>query len=156
MPTLALMNPTPPIMNIPLNLWIWCRTKAPSLIIKLTRIKIFKTDIRKLSILSKIWKWRILQGVGGHLVCVIMTHCVRKSVCDSPLKCSFPGQFLGKPNADIIEFSCWNFFLQLKNQKSRSKTVWFFHYSYFKRNYDVLKSKSSYFLLNKNIKFNKN
>ena len=22
---------------------------------------------------------------GGHLVCVILTHCVRKSICDSPL-----------------------------------------------------------------------
>ena len=34
--------------------------------------------------------------------------------------------------------------------------VWVSYYSYFERNYDVLKSKSPCFLLNKNIKFNKN
>ena len=38
------------------------------------------------------------------------------------LKNLSPGHFLGAPtHADIIEFS--NFLLQLKNQKSRSKTV---------------------------------
>ena len=25
------------------------------------------------------------RGCWGHLVCIIMTHCVRKSICDSPL-----------------------------------------------------------------------
>ena len=34
--------------------------------------------------------------------------------------------------------------------------MWFLFYFSFERNYDVLKSKSPYFLLNKNIKFNKN
>ena len=34
--------------------------------------------------------------------------------------------------------------------------VWVSFYFYFQRNYDVLKSKSPCFLLNKNIKFNKN
>ena len=32
--------------------------------------------------------------------------------------------------------------------------MWLFYYFYFERNYDVLKSKSLYFLLNKNINFN--
>ena len=47
-------------------------------------------DIQKLfwkvSILSKIWKWRKQQGVKGHFLCVIMMQCVQKSICDSPLK----------------------------------------------------------------------
>ena len=34
--------------------------------------------------------------------------------------------------------------------------MWLFCYFYSERNYDVLKSKSPYFLLNKNKKFNKN
>ena len=60
------------ILTTPLNLKIWCRTPAPSLIthppdptIKLPRIQIFKTGFRKLSILSKFWKWRKWQEVGG-------------------------------------------------------------------------------------------
>ena len=44
--------------------------------------------------------------------------------------------------------------LQLRNL--RSGCVWIFHYFNFEKNYDVLKSKSTYFLLNKNINFNKN
>ena len=28
----------------------------------------------------------MLGGGGGHLVCVIMTHCVRKSICDLTLR----------------------------------------------------------------------
>ena len=34
--------------------------------------------------------------------------------------------------------------------------MWFYYYFYFERNSDVLKSKSSCFLLNKNINFDKN
>ena len=34
--------------------------------------------------------------------------------------------------------------------------MWFLYYFNFERNYDVLKSKNLYFLLNKNINFNKN
>ena len=34
--------------------------------------------------------------------------------------------------------------------------MWLFYYFDFERNYDVLKSKSLYILLNKNINFNKN
>ena len=52
----------------------------------------------------------------------------------------------------MIEFS--NFLLQLKT-KGLGKTVRGFFY-YFERNYDVLKSKSPCFRLNKNISFNKN
>ena len=53
--------------------------------IELRRIKIFKMGFKKLSILSKFWEWHKWQGVGGHLICVIMTHCVRKWICASPL-----------------------------------------------------------------------
>ena len=47
--------------------------------------------------------------------------------------------------------------MQLKNQRSGSKTVCdFFYYFNFEMNYDVLESKSSWILFNKNIDFNKN
>ena len=46
--------------------------------------------------------------------------------------------------------------MQLKNQRFGSKTVCGFYYFNFERNYDVLNSKSSRILLNKNINFNKN
>ena len=53
------------ILTPPLNLKIWWRTPAPSLItyllhptIMLPRTQIFKTGFRKLSILSKFWEWR--------------------------------------------------------------------------------------------------
>ena len=48
-----------------------------------------------------------------------------------------------------------NFLWQLKNQGSGRKTEWLLYYFYSERNYDVLKSKSSCFLLNKNITLNK-
>ena len=61
-------------------------TPSPHPTINFPRMRIFKTGFRKLSILSKFWKWGIWQGVeGGNLVYVIMTHCVRRSICDSPL-----------------------------------------------------------------------
>ena len=41
------------------------------------------------------------------------------------------------------------------NQRCGSKTVWLFYYFYFARNYDVLRSRSLCFLLNKNISFKK-
>ena len=50
-------------------------------------------------------------------------------------------------HADIIEF--WNVSLQLKNKMSGDKTAWLLYYFYFERNYDVLKSRSPCFLLNK-------
>ena len=37
---------------------------------------------RKLFIFQKIWKWHIQLG---HVNCVVMTHCVRKLICYSPL-----------------------------------------------------------------------
>ena len=55
----------PQILTPPLNLKIWCRIPAPSLIthpphptIKLPRIQIFKTGFRKLSILLTFWESR--------------------------------------------------------------------------------------------------
>ena len=44
-----------------------------------------------------------------------------------------------------------NFLLELKNQRSGSKTVCHLCYFSFEKNYDVLQWKSSCFLLNKNI-----
>ena len=69
------------LLTPPLNLYIWSKMPGPSLIIspsaydELRKIKIFKTTFKKLSILSKFWKWRIWQwvsGGGGHLICVIL------------------------------------------------------------------------------------
>ena len=48
--------------------------------------------------------------------------------------------------------SCCNLKIELWEQNC----VWLFYYFKFKRNYDVLKSKSSCILLNKNINFNNN
>ena len=38
---------------------------------------------------------------GGHVICILMTHCVRKSICDSPLtvcvsffECAFNSSFV--------------------------------------------------------------
>ena len=89
------------LLTPPLNLYIWSKMPGPSLMIspsaydELRKIKIFKTTFKKLSILSKFWKWRIWQWVSGgggeasylcHLICVIMTYCLWKSTCDSPLR----------------------------------------------------------------------
>ena len=64
------------------------------------------------------------------------------------LESSSPHQFLGaSTHADVIEFS--NFLLQFKNQRSGSKNEWLFYYFNFEGNYDVLKSKSSFFLLSR-------
>ena len=71
------------LLTPPLNLYIWSKMPGPSLIIspsaydELRKIKIFKTTFKKLSILSKFWKWRIWQwvsrgGGGRHLICVIL------------------------------------------------------------------------------------
>ena len=68
--TLTLMNPAPPTINAPPSS-IDLMQIIPSLItsslhpkIKLRRIKIYKTGFRKLSVLSKLWEWRIWQEVG--------------------------------------------------------------------------------------------
>ena len=72
----------------------------------------------------------------------------------NPLNSCLQVNFWEAPNH--AEFS--NFLLQFKNQRSGSKTVCGFsiNYLYFERNYDLLKSKGPCFLLNKNVKFNKN
>ena len=65
------MNPTPPNINTSTKSINVMQKTNPSLItrspypaIQLLRIQIFKTDFRKLSILSKFWEWRIWQGMG--------------------------------------------------------------------------------------------
>ena len=71
------------------------------------------------------------------------------------LESSFPGQFLGSSNSRRYH---WIFKL-LATQEPKvwgQNSVWLFYYFYFERNYEVLKSKSPCFLLNKNINFNKN
>ena len=75
------------------------------------------------------------------------------------LKVRLQVSFWGTPtDTDITEFT--NFLLQLKNQRPGSKTVCgfsnFFFFFHFERNYYVLKRKSPWFLLSKNISFNKN
>ena len=51
--SIDLMQNTSPVFNTP--------SSHPT--IKLPRMRIFKTGFRKLSILSKFWKWHIWQGV---------------------------------------------------------------------------------------------
>ena len=51
-----------------------------------------------------------------------------------------------------FQTSCCN----IKARRLGAKLCGHFYYFYFERSYDVLKSKSPYFLLNKNINFNKN
>ena len=60
--------------------------------------------------------------------------------------------FLGSSNSRRYHWF-FNFLLQQKIIGAKLYVVWY--YFYFGRNYDVFKSKSSYFLFNKNIKFNK-
>ena len=69
-------------------------------------------------------------------------------------KCGFNKVALQLSNSlEITEFS--NFLLQLKNQRTDSKHGWLFYQFYFERDHDILKPKSPYFLLNKNINLNK-
>ena len=86
---------TPPqILTPPLNLKIWCRIPALSLIthsphptVKLPRIQILEEASENYPFCwnsgndanGREWE------EGGHLVCVIMTHCIRKSICDLSL-----------------------------------------------------------------------
>ena len=66
------------------------------------------------------------------------------------------GQFLESSNSRRWH---WIFKLLVTTQKSEvSKQIrmWLFYYFSFERNYDVLKSKSSCILLNKNINLNQN
>ena len=69
------------------------------------------------------------------------------------LKSSSPGQLWGSFNLHRYH---WIFKLLVSTQKSEfweQSCLWLFSHFYFERNYDVLKSKSPYFLLNKNVKF---
>ena len=59
-------------------------------------------------------------------------------------KSSSPGQFLGSSNSSRYY---WTF---------KQNCVWFLYYSYFERNFYILKSESLCSLLNKNMNFNKN
>ena len=64
----------------------------------------------------------------------------------------FVSGFLGSSNSRRYHWF-FNFLLQQKIIGAKLYVVWY--YFYFGGNYDVLKSKSSCFLFNKNIKFNK-
>ena len=101
----------PQILTPPLNLKIWCRIPAPSLIthpphptIKLPRIQIFKTGFRKLSILSKFWEWRKWQGVRGSS-CLRYYDALRTKIdmC-SPLSC----EKIAQMGQSIQEWTKWN------------------------------------------------
>ena len=74
------MNPFPPVQDTS----PFFNNTLPHPTIELTRTKIFKTSFRKLSILTILGMTQMAGG-GDDLVCVIMTHCVRRSICDSPL-----------------------------------------------------------------------
>ena len=72
------------------------------------------------------------------------------------LKSSSPGQVLESSNSRRYHWIFKLFVANLKNRGPRAKfCVPFYHFN-FERNYDVLKSKRSCFLLNKNINFHKN
>ena len=68
-----------------------------------------------------------------------------------------PGQFLGSSNLrryqQILKIP---YVATYKSEVWEQNCVWLFHYFHFGRNYDISKSKSPCFLLNKNINFNKN
>ena len=66
-----------------------------------------------------------------------------------------PGQFLGSSNSRRYH---WTSKLLVATEKSEvwEWNCWLFYYFNFKRNYDILKTKSPCILLNKNMNFNKN
>ena len=71
------------------------------------------------------------------------------------LNSSSPLQFLGSSNSRKYH---WIFKILVATEKSevwKQNRVWLFYYIYFEGNNGVLKSKSPWFLLSKNIKFNK-
>ena len=73
-----------------------------------------------------------------------------KSLKDLPL-----GQFLGSSNSRRYHGILKLLVATLKSEVWKQNCVWLFHYFHFERNYDVLKPKSPYMLLNKNINVNK-
>ena len=66
-----------------------------------------------------------------------------------------PGHFLGSSNPRRYH---WTSKLLFATEKSEvcEWNCWLFYYFNFKRNYDILKTKSPCILLNKNMNFNKN
>ena len=70
-----------------------------------------------------------------------------KSLKDLPL-----GQFLGSSNSRRYHGILKLLVATLKSEVWKQNCVWLFHYFHFEKNYDVLKPKSPYMLLNKNIK----
>ena len=72
------------------------------------------------------------------------------------LKSSPPGQCLGSSNSRRYNWILKIVVATWKSEVCEQNYEWFFYYFYFQRNYDVLKSNSPCFLLNKNIKFDKN
>ena len=67
------------------------------------------------------------------------------------LKSLSPSQFLGSSHSRTYY---WIFKLLVETYAKLY--VWLFYYFHFERSYDVLKTRSLRFLLNKNINFNKN
>ena len=66
-----------------------------------------------------------------------------------------PGQFLGSYNSRRYHWILLNLIFSFFFNWVQI-CVWLFYYFNFERNYGALKSKSPYFLLNKNANFNKN
>ena len=93
------------ILLPPLNLKIWCRIPAHSLITIDLTLQLSYREYRYIK--QALENYRFCRNSGteadadgkrgkggvegwkGHLVCVTMTHCVRKWICDSPLSTSF-------------------------------------------------------------------
>ena len=67
-----------------------------------------------------------------------------------------PGQFLGSSNSHRYHWILKLLIVTYKSEVCKQNCVWLFCCFNLERNYYVLKSKSPYILLNKNINFNKN
>ena len=65
------------------------------------------------------------------------------------------GQFLGSSNSRRYHGILKLLVATLKSEVWKQNCLWLFYYFHFERNYDVLKPKSPYILLNKNINVNK-
>ena len=62
----------------------------------------------------------------------------------------------GEPRLMQISLNFQSSCCKLKIRGQEQTCEWLFYYFYFERSYDLLKSKSPHFLLNKNLNFNKN
>ena len=72
------------------------------------------------------------------------------------LKNSSPGKFLGSFKTRRYHWFLKLFVATQKSEVLEQKCVWLFYYFNFERKFEVLKSKSAYFLLNKKLNVNKN